>query len=85
MRGNVSPRSNDPHRDRFRFVFAGDLLNQSNNGLPELGVCDLFVRFRERQPVRRGEEAGDIVARLLQDPRLSGYIFEEEGNWDLLN
>jgi hypothetical protein len=46
MRGNVSPRSNDPHRDRFRFVFAGDLLNQSNNGSPELGVFDLHVGFR---------------------------------------
>jgi hypothetical protein len=72
------PQSNDRRRDLFRFVFCGDLLDQSNNGSPELGVFDLHIGFRERKPVRRGEEAGDKVARLVQDGRWSGCIFEEE-------
>ena len=78
-------RSNDPHGDLFRFVFSGDLLNQSNNGPPELSVFDVHVGFREREPVRRGEEAGDIVARLVQYIGQSGCTFEKEGDWDLLN
>ena len=53
-------RSNDPHGDLFRFVFSGDLLNQSNNGPPELSVFDVHIGFREREPVRRGIEGGDI-------------------------
>src|SRR5258706_600066 len=73
------PQSNDRHRDLFRFVFSGHLLNQSNNGSPEFGVFDLLVGFRERKPLRRGEEAGDIVARLVQDRRRPGCIFKEEG------
>ncbi len=79
------PQSNDRHRDLFRFVFSGHLLNQSNNGSPELGVFDPHVGFREREPLRRGEEAGDIVARLVEDRRWSGCTFEEEGDGDLLN
>src|SRR6266849_1985988 len=78
-------RSNDPHRDRFRFVFSGDLLNQSNNGPPELGVFDVHIGFREREAVRRGEEVRDIVGRLVQYIGQSGYTFEKEGDWDLLN
>jgi Domain of unknown function (DUF6429) len=35
---------------------------------------DVHVGFREREPVRRGEEA----ARLVQDGRWPGCIFEEE-------
>ena len=66
-------------------IFSGDLLNQSNNGLPEPGVFDVPVGFREREPLRRGEEAGDIVARLVEDRRWSGCTFEEEGDGDLLN
>ena len=66
-------------------IFSGDLLNQSNNGLPEPGVFDVPVGFRERKPLRCGEEAGDIVTRLVRDRGWSGPIFEEERDWDLLN
>ena len=79
MAGNVS-QSNDPHRDLFRFAFAGDLFNQSNNGSPERGVFDVHVGLREREPVRGGEEAGDIVRRLIQYMGQSGCIFEVERN-----
>jgi len=34
-------QSNDRNRDLFMFVFSGHLLNQSNNGSPELAfsIC----------------------------------------------
>jgi hypothetical protein len=45
----------------------------------------VHVGFRERESLRRGEEAGDIVGRLIQYVGQSGRIFEKEGDWDLLN
>jgi hypothetical protein len=81
MAGNVS--RNQMIRNVVRL--SGRLLNQSNSGSPELVVSDLLVGFRERKPLRRGEEAGDMVAGLVEDRRWSGRSFEEEGDWDLLN
>ncbi len=73
------------HRHLFRFVFSGDLLDQSNNGSPELGVLDVHKGSHEGEPLRRGEEIGDIGGRLVQYIGQSGRTFEEEGDWDLLN
>ena len=69
------------------FAFSGDLLNQVNDASPELGVLNAHEGFRERKPIRRGEEVGDIGGRrrLIQSVRLSGQgrcAFEEEWNRD---
>ena len=68
-------------------VFSGNLLNQADNASPELGVLDAHEGFRERKPIRRGEEVGDIGGRrrFIQSVRLSGQgrcAFEEEWNRD---
>ena len=64
------------------FVISSDLLHQVNNGSPELSVLDAHVGFREREPLRRGEEFREIVGRLVQYIGQSGYTFEKEGDWD---
>ena len=69
-------------------VFSGNLLNQVNDASPQLSVLNTHEGFREREPIRCGEEVGDIGGRrrFVQSVclfRQGGSAFEEEWDWDL--
>jgi hypothetical protein len=64
-------------------IFSSDLRNQVNDASSELGAFDAYEGFRERKPIRRSEEFGDIgwercFAQFMLRSGRDGRTFKEE-------